>query len=505
MKEQKTVSQAFASSSDTARLMTDKPKGRRPAAAAKTGTTRSTAGKAKAKPKSSTRQHGPADAEKPKKAAARKPRATKAKAEETTPKTTTRRKKSTEEATKPTRRVAAKKDTTAADKPTARRTKAATEAAKPARRTTARKTAEGAATAKKPTTTRRTKPAGEKSEPKPRTSTRAGAKRGTAEDKPTPRRSTTRAAGKAEEKPIRGRKTTATRGRAGADDSAKPRAKRTLKGNDASLEPAKNKAPKSPRKPSYDLKKMQEIAQKKGQNKPMGPTRLNKFIANAGICSRREADTLIAAGEVKVNGKIVTEMGYKVEKGDEVKYKGKSISGEAPAYVLLNKPKDFITTMHDPEGRKIVMDLVKGAAAERLYPVGRLDRPTTGLLLFTNDGELAKKLTHPSHKVQKLYEVTLDRPITKEDFVKLENGLELEDGLAKPVDVAIVGGGNDSIVGIEVHMGRNRIVRRMFEHLGYRVEKLDRVMYAGLTKKDIARGQWRYLSEKEVIQLKYFI
>ena len=251
---------------------------------------------------------------------------------------------------------------------------------------------------------------------------------------------------------------------------------------------------------------MRDVAKDKGRLEPKSKeVRLNKYIANAGICSRREADEKIADGEVTVNGKIVTEMGFKVNPGDVVKYNGKELSGEAPLYILLNKPKDFITTTKDPQERKTVMELVKSAGEERIFPVGRLDRATTGLLLFTNDGELAEKLTHPSHHVQKLYEVTLDRPISKEDFLKLESGLNLEDGFAKPVDVAIVGGGDDSVLGMEIHMGRNRIVRRMFEYLGYRVEKLDRVMYAGLTKKDLSRGQWRYLSEKEVVKLKYFL
>ncbi|HAA11877.1 MAG TPA: rRNA pseudouridine synthase [Cytophagales bacterium] len=268
-----------------------------------------------------------------------------------------------------------------------------------------------------------------------------------------------------------------------------------------SKSPARN-----PRKPEYDQSKMREIARSKGRDqKKSAETRLNKYIANAGICSRREADDLIAQGMVKVNGKVVTEMGYKVQKGDIVKYQGKTLSGEAPVYLLLNKPKDFITTTSDPQERKTVMELVNAAGEERIFPVGRLDRATTGLLLFTNDGDLAEKLTHPSHQVQKLYEVTLDRPIEKDDFLKLQEGITLEDGFAKPVDVAIVGGGDDRVLGLEIHMGRNRIVRRMMEHLGYSVEKLDRVMYAGLTKKDVSRGQWRYLTEKEVIKLKYFL
>ncbi|MEL6536378.1 MAG: pseudouridine synthase, partial [Bacteroidota bacterium] len=255
-----------------------------------------------------------------------------------------------------------------------------------------------------------------------------------------------------------------------------PREDKTSENKESGKRPRKivTKGPtKNTRKPEYDQSKMREIARSKGRDQKQNTeTRLNKFIANAGICSRREADSLIAEGQVKVNGKVVTEMGYKVTTGDVVKYQGKTLSGEAPVYLLLNKPKDFITTTSDPMERKTVMELVSAAGEERVFPVGRLDRATTGLLLFTNDGDLAEKLTHPSHKVQKLYEVTLDRPIEKDDFVKLQEGLTLEDGFAKPVDVAIVGGGDDRVLGMEIHMGRNRIVRRMMEHLGYSVEKL---------------------------------
>jgi 23S rRNA pseudouridine2605 synthase len=201
---------------------------------------------------------------------------------------------------------------------------------------------------------------------------------------------------------------------------------------------------------------------------------------------------------------VITELGYKVEKTDVVKYNGQTLRSERPIYVLLNKPKDFITTTEDPEERQTVMALVKTACKERIYPVGRLDRQTTGLLLLTNDGELAKKLTHPSHKILKVYQADLDKPITQEDFEKISSGLELEDGPVKVDSIAVVSPDKKSI-GLEIHEGRNRIVRRMFEHLGYEVVKLDRVMYAGLTKKDLPRGKWRYLSEKEVIRLKYFI
>ena len=232
--------------------------------------------------------------------------------------------------------------------------------------------------------------------------------------------------------------------------------------------------------------------------------RLNRYIANAGICSRREADTLIAAGEIKVNGEVVTEMGYKVQPEDTVQYGKTNLSREKSVYVLLNKPKDFITTTEDPEGRRTVMELVASASKERIFPVGRLDRNTTGLLLFTNDGEVAQKLSHPSHKNKKIYQVELSQPLAEEDLRKIAEGIELEDGKAVVDDVAVVAG-NAHFVGIEIHIGRNRIVRRIFEHLGYEVVALDRVQYAGLTKKDLPRGKWRFLSEQEVIRMKYFL
>jgi 23S rRNA pseudouridine2605 synthase len=231
--------------------------------------------------------------------------------------------------------------------------------------------------------------------------------------------------------------------------------------------------------------------------------RLNKYIADAGICSRREADKLIEAGEIKVNGKAVTELGFKVSRKDVVTYQGQKLKREKLVYVLLNKPKDFITTMDDPEDRKTVMELVKNAANERIYPVGRLDRNTTGLLLLTNDGELTKKLSHPSYNVKKIYQVDLDRPITEEHFEQIKQGLQLEDGEAKVDDIAVLSG-DASVLGVEIHIGRNRIVRRIFEHLGYEVIRLDRVLYAGLNKKDLPRGKWRYLTQKELIRLKHF-
>jgi len=240
---------------------------------------------------------------------------------------------------------------------------------------------------------------------------------------------------------------------------------------------------------------------KKAYNPAPREIRLNRFISNAGVCSRREADVLIAEGKVKVNGKVTVELGTKVLRNDKVEYLGKVLKAESPQYVLLNKPNDFITTSNDPQGRNTVMSLVRGACDERIYPVGRLDRNTTGLLLFTNDGDLAKQLTHPSHKIKKIYQVTLDKPITKVDFDKILEGVNLEDGVAVPDELAIVSG-DSHILGIEIHIGKNRIVRRIFEHFGYNVVKLDRVMFGSLTKKNLSRGKYRHLLPAEVNQLK---
>lgn len=227
--------------------------------------------------------------------------------------------------------------------------------------------------------------------------------------------------------------------------------------------------------------------------------RLNKFISNAGICSRREADKLIEAGVIMVNGKVVTELGTKISPEDKVQYGDQTLSKERFRYVLLNKPKGFITTTDDPENRKTVMNLVAHACSERIYPVGRLDRNTTGLLLLTNDGELARKLSHPKFGIKKIYHVVLDRILTKNDQVKIREGIELEDGFIKVDAIEYVGEGKDKKeVGIELHSGRNRVVRRIFEHLDYKVVKLDRVGFAGLTKRNLPRGEWRHLEEKEV-------
>ncbi len=263
--------------------------------------------------------------------------------------------------------------------------------------------------------------------------------------------------------------------------------------------------------PNYDINKMKKQLPEKIQKKVLleeknqdKSVRLNRFISNAGIASRRDADKLIAEGQISVNGKIITEMGHKVQPNDVVKYGKKILNREKLVYILLNKPKDFITTTEDPNERKTVMDLVKNACEERVYPVGRLDRNTTGLLLLTNDGELAEKLSHPSNEIKKIYQVELNQPISSEDFEKISNGLELEDGFIKPDELALVTS-DAEVVGIKIHSGKNRIVRRIFESLGYEVLKLDRTTYAGLDKKDLPRGKWRYLTDKEVIRIKFMI
>ena len=262
--------------------------------------------------------------------------------------------------------------------------------------------------------------------------------------------------------------------------------------------------------PTYKIGQYRDTAPKKvkknieaSEKKNSAEIRLNRFIANAGICSRREADDIIKAGEISVNGEVITEMGHQVQPGDVVKMGNKKLSREKMVYVLINKPKDFITTTEDPDDRKTVMDLVKNACEERIYPVGRLDRNTTGLLLLTNDGELADKLTHPSNEVEKLYQVELDKPLTVEHQEQILKGITLEDGEFKADEVGIVTPDN-MVIGIKIHSGRNRIVRRLFESLGYDVLKLDRTTFAGLNKKDLPRGSWRFLTEKEVVKLKFF-
>ncbi|WP_144909772.1 pseudouridine synthase [Mucilaginibacter frigoritolerans] len=240
--------------------------------------------------------------------------------------------------------------------------------------------------------------------------------------------------------------------------------------------------------------------------KDTGLIRLNRYISNAGICSRRKADELIIAGVVSVNGVVISELGHKVDpQKDEIRYNGETLKREKMVYVLLNKPKDYITTTEDPQERRTVMHLVEKASRERIYPIGRLDRNTTGLLLMTNDGDLADKLSHPRNNIVKLYQVELNKSLTQGDLNKISFGLELEDGLIKPDSISYVAGGSKREIGIQIHSGKNRIVRRIFEHLGYEVVKLDRAVYANLTKKDLPRGRWRFLEESEVVQLKHLI
>ena len=250
----------------------------------------------------------------------------------------------------------------------------------------------------------------------------------------------------------------------------------------------------------YSAKK--RAAYKEAMIDPDAPLRLNKFLSNAGICSRREADNYIEAGLVAVNGTVVTELGTKVLPNDDVRFNGERINPERKVYVLLNKPKDCVTTVDDPQERKTVLDCLRGIGKERIYPVGRLDRNTTGVLLLTNDGDMAAKLTHPKFMKKKIYHVTCDKNVAMSDMDLLVNGIELEDGPVYADEVTYVNEADRSQIGIEIHSGKNRIVRRMLEHLGYRVNKLDRVLFAGLTKKNLRRGDWRYLTDKEVNMLR---
>ena len=259
----------------------------------------------------------------------------------------------------------------------------------------------------------------------------------------------------------------------------------------------KKSTPLSRKKPKKEYKKIKETH----KSDPSLGIRLNKYIANSGICSRREADTYIEHGSVEINGKLVTEMGYKVQPGDVVRFDGTSITPEQKKYVLLNKPKNYITTMDDDRGRKTVMELIANASKERIYPVGRLDRNTTGLLLFTNDGDLAKKLTHPKHNVRKLYHASLDRKLELKDLEKLRGEVIIEGRKVFIDAISYVNGEPKSEIGIEIHSGRNRIVRKIFEHVGYKVNKLDRVVFAELTKKNLPRGRWRELTNLEVSNL----
>jgi len=270
---------------------------------------------------------------------------------------------------------------------------------------------------------------------------------------------------------------------------------------------------KKERAEAFELKKKREIeiAQKiipapfVVKKKTTGePLPLNKFIAHCGVSGRREAAMIVRKGEITVNGEVITEPGHKVSETDEVLHNGKKLHlAKNLVYILLNKPKDYLTTLSDPEGRKTVMDLIKKAGAERVYPVGRLDRNTTGVLLLTNDGELTQKLSHPSNEIKKIYEVKLDKPLAKADMEAIANGLNLEDGFIQADAIAYADSKDKSIIGIEIHSGRNRIVRRIFEHLRYDVKNLDRVFFAGLTKKNVDRSKWRFLTEREVRALKF--
>jgi len=252
-----------------------------------------------------------------------------------------------------------------------------------------------------------------------------------------------------------------------------------------------------PSGPQYGKKKQsRERDQRSSENLEL--LRLNKYIAESGVCSRREADKLIESGVITVNGKVTTEMGTKITTADSVTMNGQKLRREKLQYVLLNKPKGYITTMKDPQERKTVDMLIKNACKERIVPVGRLDRNTTGLLLFTNDGDLAKKLTHPKHNIRKIYQADLDKPLSKNDLIAISEGITLDDGFIAADKIAFLDMENKKSVGIEIHSGKNRIIRRIFEHLGYEVVKLDRTMFAGMTKKDVPRGKYRHLTQKEI-------
>ncbi len=264
----------------------------------------------------------------------------------------------------------------------------------------------------------------------------------------------------------------------------------------------KKRMPQGPRPQMRFTPRPQPVEYEQPIIDPNTQIRLNKFMANAGVCSRREADELIQKGLIKVNGEVVTELGVKITPKDTVEYNGKEVMSERKVYILLNKPKDTVTTSDDPNGRKTVMDLVKGACEERIYPVGRLDRNTTGVLLLTNDGDLASKLTHPKYVKKKIYQVWTDKPISEEDMQHIADGVDLDDGPIHADAVSYVSPTDRKQAGIEIHSGRNRVVRRIFESLGYHVVKLDRVYFAGLTKKNLPRGRWRYLTQEEVNFLK---
>jgi len=287
-----------------------------------------------------------------------------------------------------------------------------------------------------------------------------------------------------------------------SSDSTPKRNQRTTKKSSSSFDKKEHKFQNQKKFNRFAKKTTKSKTENSTKNVESSGIRLNKYIANAGICSRREADVFIKAGSATVNGKVVSEMGYKVQDGDVVRFDGSLITPEAKQYILLNKPKNYITTMDDERGRKTVMELVGNATQERIYPVGRLDRNTTGLLLFTNDGDLAKKLTHPKHQVRKIYHASLDKKLAMADLQKISENFKLDGKMVYVDDISYIQGEPKTQVGIQIHSGRNRIVRRIFEHFGYKVTKLDRVVFAGLTKKNLPRGRYRTLTEQEIINLK---
>lgn len=297
--------------------------------------------------------------------------------------------------------------------------------------------------------------------------------------------------------------------RSNENDNATPKEKAKFKSSSKSQNRFSEKENRKSGKPASGRFDKSQIKRKKStfsdttdQSQPE-KIRLNKYIANSGVCSRREADELITMGLISVNGKVVTELGFKVNPGDEVRHETKILRAEKPVYILMNKPKGYLTTTKDPQERNTVMQLLGKTVKERVYPVGRLDRNTTGLLFLTNDGDLAEKLSHPSYKVKKIYKVELDKPLTEDAFHKLLEGVKLEEGRAQIDDLAVISTDRKTI-GIELHIGWNRVVRRIFEALGYGVVKLDRTLYAGLDKKDLPRGHWRFLRKDEVVKLKHF-
>ncbi|MCQ2117596.1 MAG: pseudouridine synthase [Bacteroidales bacterium] len=337
---------------------------------------------------------------------------------------------------------------------------------------------------------RRSFRSGNEGEEKPRTR-RAPRRDDSSEERPRARRSF-RNGNEGEERPR-------TRRAPRREDSGeeRPRARRSFRSsNDGEV-----RKPRTRRTFKNEEPEEKPVVARKKRTSDEDVERLNKFISNSGVCSRREADEYIKAGLVSVNGVIVTELGTKVKMGDDVRFNGERLRGEEKVYILMNKPKDFATTVSDPHADKTVLQLIENKVSARVYPVGRLDKATTGVLLITNDGDLADKLTHPSYEKKKIYQVTLDRNFKANDFSVLLEGITLEDGPIAADDLSYVGE-DKSVVGVEIHSGRNRIVRRMFEHLGYKVKKLDRVYFAGLTKKNLRRGAWRFLTEQEITMLK---